>query len=72
MADRRYQCLFDTLPVEATNINTSRIDCAVKRLRELNPRLEIVSLPENVNDTNAAELVAESLEVADSGGGSDA
>ena len=46
-------------------LDTPRIDCAVKRLRELNPRLEIISLPENVNDTNAPELVAEADVVVD-------
>ncbi|MBT6449988.1 MAG: HesA/MoeB/ThiF family protein [Verrucomicrobiales bacterium] len=46
-------------------LDTSRIDCAVKRLQELNPRLEIISLPENVNDTNAAKLVAEADVVVD-------
>jgi molybdopterin/thiamine biosynthesis adenylyltransferase len=46
-------------------LDTSRVDCAVKRLRELNPRLEIISLPENVNDTNAAKLVAEADVVVD-------
>ena len=46
-------------------LDTSRIDCAVKRLRELNPRLEIISLPENVNENNAAKLVAEADVVVD-------
>jgi len=46
-------------------LDTPRIDCAVKRLQELNPRLEIISLPENVNDTNAAKLVAEADVVVD-------
>ena len=38
-------------------LDSLRVDCAVQRLQELNPRLEIISVPENVNDTNAAELV---------------
>ncbi len=40
-------------------LDSSRMECAVARLRELNPRLEIVSVEENVNESNAAELVAE-------------
>ena len=40
-------------------LDSLRVDCAVQRLQELNPRLEIISLPENVNDTNAAELVGQ-------------
>ncbi len=40
-------------------LDSLRMDCAVRRLQQLNPRLEIISLPENVNDTNAAELVGQ-------------
>ena len=40
-------------------LDSLRVDCAVRRLQELNPRLEIISLSENVNDTNAAELVGQ-------------
>jgi molybdopterin/thiamine biosynthesis adenylyltransferase len=39
-------------------IGTSRVECAARRLRELNPRLDIVSVPENVAPSNAAGLVA--------------
>ena len=46
-------------------LDTPRIDCAVHRLQELNPRLEITSLPENVNDANVAELVAQADVVID-------
>ena len=46
-------------------IDSSRIDCATRRLQELNPRLEITSLPENVSDTNVAELVAQADVVID-------
>ena len=38
-------------------IGSSRVECATRRLRELNPRLEVVSVPENVGDANAARLV---------------
>ena len=46
-------------------LDTPRIDCAVQRLQELNPRLEITSLPENVSDANVAELVAQADVVID-------
>lgn len=35
-----------------------RVESAARRLRELNPRLEVVAVPENVGEANAAELVA--------------
>lgn len=38
-------------------INKPRIDSAVRRLKELNPRLEIVSVAENVTAENADRLV---------------
>lgn len=41
------------------SIGTSRIDSAVRRLQELNPRLEIVGVPENINDRNVGGLVAQ-------------
>jgi len=34
-----------------------RVESAVRRLRELNPRIEIEGIPENINETNALELV---------------
>ena len=46
-------------------LDTPRIDCAVQRLQELNPRLEITSLPENVSDANVSELVAQADVVID-------
>tara|TARA_Y100001934_G_scaffold6500_1_gene8731 strand:+ start:3085 stop:3849 length:765 start_codon:yes stop_codon:yes gene_type:complete len=42
-----------------------RIDTAVATLTGLNPRLEIVAVPENVNEANALELVAQSDLVVD-------
>ncbi len=36
-----------------------RIECAAKRLRELNPRLNIMAVNENINEQNAARLVAQ-------------
>lgn len=34
-----------------------RVECAARRLRELNPRLEVVTVAENVNEDNARRLV---------------
>lgn len=39
-------------------IGSSRVDCAARRLRELNPRLEVVAVPENAAAANVARLVA--------------
>ena len=38
-------------------LGTSRVELAKRRLRELNPRLDIVAVNENVNAENAAELI---------------
>lgn len=38
-------------------IGTSRVESAARRLRELNPRVEVVAVPENVGPGNAARLV---------------
>ena len=37
----------------------SRVESAKRRLLELNPRLEIVAVPENISEENAERLVAE-------------
>jgi molybdopterin/thiamine biosynthesis adenylyltransferase len=34
-----------------------RVESAKRRLKELNPRLNIISVPENINENNAAKLV---------------
>jgi molybdopterin/thiamine biosynthesis adenylyltransferase len=34
-----------------------RVESAARRLRELNPRIEIEGVPENINEANASELV---------------
>lgn len=39
------------------NLAKSRVAQAARRLRELNPRLDVVAVPENVSDANAATLV---------------
>ena len=38
-------------------LGKSRVESAARRLRELNPRLEVEAVAENVNEDNAAELV---------------
>ena len=40
-------------------VGKPRVECAARRLRELNPSLEVVAVAENVNETNAERLVAE-------------
>jgi molybdopterin/thiamine biosynthesis adenylyltransferase len=39
-------------------LGTSRVECAARRLRELNPRMEVVAIPENASAANADRLVA--------------
>jgi len=46
-------------------LGTSRMDCAVKQLQDLNPRLKIDAVKENINDDNVAGLVAEADVVVD-------
>lgn len=38
-------------------IGTSRVRCAAARLRELNPRVQVDAVEENITDENAAKLV---------------
>jgi len=38
-------------------VGTSRVECAARRLRELNPHVEVVTVPENVSPANAGRLV---------------
>jgi molybdopterin-synthase adenylyltransferase len=40
-------------------IGKPRVESARRRLLELNPHMEIVSVPENVNESNAASLVGQ-------------
>jgi molybdopterin-synthase adenylyltransferase len=42
-----------------------RVECAAQRLRALNPRLEVVTVNENVSEANAARLVGQADVVAD-------
>lgn len=39
-------------------ISKSRVECAARRLKELNPRLEVEAVAENVSDANADRLVS--------------
>jgi len=39
-------------------IGTSRVECAATRLKELNPRIEIIAVPENISPENAERLVS--------------
>ncbi|HJZ89582.1 MAG TPA: HesA/MoeB/ThiF family protein [Gemmataceae bacterium] len=38
-------------------LGSSRVECAANRLRELNPRVEVVAVPENISPANADRLV---------------
>ncbi len=46
-------------------IGTARVECAAHRLREFNPDLEILAVPENVNPANVEQLVGESDLIVD-------
>ena len=46
------------LLMKSKAVGSSRMDCAVERLKELNPRLEITPIPENVTESNVSDLVA--------------
>jgi molybdopterin-synthase adenylyltransferase len=43
----------------AEGLGKSRVATASRRLRELNPRLEVVAIPENISPANAETLVAQ-------------
>jgi molybdopterin/thiamine biosynthesis adenylyltransferase len=46
------------LLMTAGKIGESRLDCAVSRLKELNPTLNLEAVPENVSASNAEPLVS--------------
>ncbi len=46
-------------------IGRPRIESIARRLRELNPRLEVVAVPENITDDNAEPLVGQADVVVD-------
>ena len=39
-------------------LGQSRVECSRRRLQEMNPRMEIETVPENVSEENAEELVS--------------
>jgi molybdopterin/thiamine biosynthesis adenylyltransferase len=47
------------------HLGQPRMDSIVRRLRDLNPRLEITAVAENISDANAAALVAQADVVVD-------
>ena len=47
------------------SIGKSRVECAARKLRELNPHIEIVAIPENVTSANAPRLVEQADLVVD-------
>jgi len=46
-------------------LGTSRVESAKQRLLELNPRLELVTFAENLNDGNASQIVSEADLIVD-------
>ena len=40
-------------------LETSRVECAARRLRDFKPQIEIVAVPENISPSNAASLVGQ-------------
>ena len=44
------------LLMNSDGIGKPRIECASRRLKELNPAIEVVLIPENVSENNAARL----------------
>ena len=46
-------------------IGKPRVECAARRLRELNPAIEVIPIAENVSDANAARFVADADVVVD-------
>lgn len=41
------------------SLGTSRVECAAEKLRQLNPRCEIIAIPENITAENVARLVGD-------------
>lgn len=46
-------------------LGQSRVVCAAQRLKQLNPRLEVVQVPHNISEDNAAEVVRQADIVVD-------
>lgn len=47
------------------HIGLPRIESITRRLKELNPRIEVIGIPENVSEENAEQLVAQADVVVD-------
>lgn len=47
------------------NLGSPRVTCAAKRLHELNPRLEVIAVTENVSESNADQLAGDADLVVD-------
>lgn len=48
-----------------SQLGKPRVESAERRLKELNPRLEVVAVPANISDENAAELVEQADLIVD-------
>jgi len=46
-------------------IGKPRVESAARRLRELNPDIEIVPIPENINEKNAMDILGQADLVVD-------
>jgi len=46
-------------------LDTPRVECAARRLKELNPRLTVEAVPENISDQNAERLIKQADAVVD-------
>ena len=57
--DLRLDDLNRQLLMTTAHVGKPRVDCAVMRLRELNPTIEIIGVNENLSETNAVALVAQ-------------
>jgi len=40
-------------------LGKSRVECAERRLKELNPRLKVLAIPENISEENAGRIMRE-------------
>src|SRR5437868_4051278 len=56
--DLRLNDLNRQLLMTTHHVGRRRVDSAVVRLRELNPHVEVVAVPENITDGNVAALVS--------------
>ncbi len=57
--DLRLNDLNRQLLMTTEHVGKRRVDSAVTRLRELNPHVEVVPVPENITEANVAGLVAQ-------------